>query len=137
RMRPRAFACALGCLATVVLSACSSPPVRPRATSIIAPVRLVTAPPEVIALANAFEDQFVSGAYGAQWNELAPQAQDMWPSEAARSAMLTRKFAHAAVVGVTVGTPALESTWTAPETPSLHAENVWSFPLEVNFADPG
>ncbi len=121
---------------TVVLSACSSSPARPRATSIVAPVRLLTAPPQVIALANAFEDQFASGDYAVQWNELAPQAQAMWPSEVARSAMLTRKFAHAAVVSVTVGAPTFESTWTAPENPSSHAENVWSFPLEVNFADP-
>jgi peptidoglycan/xylan/chitin deacetylase (PgdA/CDA1 family) len=134
-MRSGAFACALGCLVTVVLSGCSSPPARPRATSIVAPVRLVTAPPQVIALANAFEDQFVSGGYAVQWSALAPQAQAVWPSEAARSAMLTRKFAHAAVVSVTVGTPSLESTWTAAENPSVQVENVWSFPLEVNFAD--
>src|SRR4029077_14025910 len=123
-------------LSTVVLSACSSPPARPRATSTVAPVRLVTAPPQVIALANTFEDQFVSGDYAAQWSELAPQAEAMWPSEAARSAMLTRKFAHAAVASGTVDTPALESTWTAAENPSVQVENVWSFPLEVNFAGP-
>src|SRR5580700_1364389 len=136
RMRRSAFACALGCLTTVVLSGCSSPPARPRPTSSVAPVRLVTAPPQAIALANAFEAQFVAGDYGVQWSELAPQAEATWPSEAARAAMLTRKFEHATVMSVSVGAPALESTWTAPENPSVQVENVWSFPLEVNFADP-
>jgi hypothetical protein len=135
-MRRSAFACALGCLTTVVLSGCSSPPARPRPTSSVAPVRLVTAPPQAIALANAFEAQFVAGDYGVQWSELAPQAEATWPSEAARAAMLTRKFEHATVMSVSVGAPALESTWTAPENPSVQVENVWSFPLEVNFADP-
>ncbi len=60
----------------------------------------------------------------------------MWPSTAARTAMLTRKFAHATVERVTVGDPTLETTWTAPENPSVHAQRVWSFPVHVAFADP-
>jgi peptidoglycan/xylan/chitin deacetylase (PgdA/CDA1 family) len=93
-------------------------------------------PAAVVALAAAVETQFTTSAYDAQWNELAPQAQALWPSQGARTAMLARKFAHAAVAGITIGQPAFESTWTAPENPSLHVEGVWNFPVKVSFADP-
>ena len=108
----------------------------PSPTSNVTPVRLVVAPPQVIALANTFENQFITRDYASQWNELAPQDQALWPSAAARDAMLTRKFANAAVERVTVGEPVLESTWTAPEYPSVHVRDVWQFPLHVVFADP-
>ncbi len=90
----------------------------------------------MVALAGTFEDQFVARDYAGQWNELAPQAQVAWPSASARAAMLARKFAHAAVESVSLGAPALESTWTAPENPSVHVADVWSIPVGVNFADP-
>jgi len=135
RVRRHALACALAGCAVLVVSGCSSPPKPPQVTSRGAPVRIITAPPEVLALANTFEDQFVARDYGGQWNELAPRAQALWPSSAARVAMLTRKFAHAAVASVSVGGPSLVSTWTAPENPSLHVANVWSFPVAVDFAD--
>jgi hypothetical protein len=126
----------LGGFAILAASGCSSPPKPPRATSTVAPVRVVLAPPQVVALAGAFEDQFVARDYAGQWSELAPQAQVAWPSASARAAMLARKFAHAAVQSVSLGTPALESTWTAPENPSVHVAGVWSIAVEVNFADP-
>jgi peptidoglycan/xylan/chitin deacetylase (PgdA/CDA1 family) len=118
-------------------SGCSSPPTPPRATTgIAAPARVLVAPPQAVALANTFEDQFITRAYAWQWDELAPLDQTMWPSAAARTAMLTRKFAHASLERVTVGSPTLETTWTAPENPSVNAERVWSFPLRVTFAEP-
>jgi peptidoglycan/xylan/chitin deacetylase (PgdA/CDA1 family) len=80
--------------------------------------------------------QFVSGEYSLQWGELAPQAQATWPSSAARAAMLANKFAHAAVLSITSGTPTLESTWTVPEHPDEQLANVWSLPLHVLFANP-
>ena len=126
----------LGGFAILAASGCSSAPKPPRATSTVAPVRVVLAPPQVVALAGAFEDQFVARDYAGQWSELAPQAQVAWPSASARAAMLARKFAHAAVQSVSLGTPALESTWTAPENPSVHVAGVWSIAVEVNFADP-
>ena len=96
-VRRRVLACALGCFAILVASGCSSPPPKPpRPTSSVAPVRLLIAPPQVVALAGTFVDQFVARDYGLQWDELAPQAQAAWPSAAARTAMLARKFAHAA-----------------------------------------
>ena len=138
-VRGRAVACALGCFAILAAGGCSSPPRSPRATpsSRITPVRLLVAPPQVIALARTFEDQFVTRDYNAQWGELAPQAQALWPSDAARTAMLTRKFAHAAVARVSIGNPTFESTWTPPEDPTTHVENVWQFRVVVVFAHPG
>ena len=91
----------------------------------------------MIALANTFEDQFAQRDYALQWDELAPEDQRMWPSAAARTAMLTRKFAHAVVERVTVGDPVLESTWTPPEAPSIQVKDVWQLPVQVVFADPG
>lgn len=90
----------------------------------------------MFALANAFAEQFVGGEYALQWGELAPQAQAMWPSSAARTAMLTNKFAHAQVLSITTGSPTLESTWTVPEHPDEQLANVWSLPLHVMFASP-
>ncbi len=130
--------CALGCLAVIAVSGCSSAPKSPspRPTNSIAPVRLIVAPPQVIALANTFEDQFVERNYALQWDELAPQDQAMWPSAAARTAMLSRKFAHAVVERVSVGDPVLDSTWTPPEDPSIHVKDVWQLSVHVVFADP-
>jgi polysaccharide deacetylase len=93
-------------------------------------------PPQVLALANAFVTQFAGGEYAMQWGELAPQAQALWPSSTARTAMLTRKFAHAAVLSVAAGTPTLEPTWTVPEHPDEQLANVWTLPLHVTFAEP-
>ena len=137
-VRGRAFVCALGCLAMLAVSGCSSSPQSPspRPTNRIAPVRLIVAPPQVIALANTFEDQFAARDYAVQWGELAPKDQALWPSLAARTAMLTRKFAHASVERVSIGDPILVSTWTPPEDPSLHFNDVWQFPVQVVFADP-
>jgi peptidoglycan/xylan/chitin deacetylase (PgdA/CDA1 family) len=130
--------CLLGCAAILSVSGCSSTPapISPRPTVNIAPVRLLIAPPAVSALATTFEDQFVARAYDQQWDELAPQAQAMWPSANARTAMLARKFARADVLSVSLGEPALEQTWTAPESPSVQVDNVWSFPVDVIFAHP-
>lgn len=50
--------------------------------------------------------------------------------------MLANKFAHAAVLSITSGTPTLESTWTVPEHPDEQLANVWSLPLHVLFASP-
>ena len=130
--------CLLGGIALFAVSGCGSPstPVSPRPTVNIAPTRLLIAPPEVRALASTFENQFVAGQYDEQWSELAPQAQAMWPSVTARTAMLARKFAQAGVNSVSLGAPVFEPTWTAPESPSVQADDVWTFPIAVVFAHP-
>jgi peptidoglycan/xylan/chitin deacetylase (PgdA/CDA1 family) len=136
-VKRRAFACALGGIAILSVSGCSPQPApSPRPTVIVAPVRMLWAPPAVVALAHAFEDQFIAHAYGRQWEELAPQAQAMWPSAAARTAMLTRKFVDAGVSGYSLGDPTLATTWTAPEDPSVHVDGVWGFAVDVAFAHP-
>jgi peptidoglycan/xylan/chitin deacetylase (PgdA/CDA1 family) len=101
-----------------------------------AQARPVVTPPSVVALAKTFEAQLITRDYALQWDELAPVDQAMWPSAAARTAMLTRKFASAPVQRVSVGDPTLETTWTAAENPSVHAQRVWSFPVSVAFAEP-
>jgi peptidoglycan/xylan/chitin deacetylase (PgdA/CDA1 family) len=137
-VRPRSLACALAVFAIVLVSGCNSPLRKsPQPTRTVAPTKLLIAPPQVKVLAGAFASQLATGAYGAQWAELAPQAQALWPSEAARTAMLERKFAHAAMTTVRLGNPVFESIWTSPENPSVHALGVWSFPVSVTFAAPG
>ncbi len=128
----RSWRYALGMAIVIAMSACSSTVPRPPQIR-VTPVRRVLAPPQVIALAQTFADQFSAGEYAAQWPELAPEAQAMWPSEAARTAMLSRKFAHAAVSSITLGTPGLEPMWTAPEDPALHVADVWSIPTQPVF----
>jgi len=135
RVRTRAWRYALGMAIVIAVSACSSAVPKPPHIH-VTPVRRVVAPPQVIALAEDFADQFTAGDYTLQWNELAPEAQTMWPSEAARTAMLSRKFAHAPVSGFELGTPALDAMWTAPEDPALHVADVWSIPIRLAFAEP-
>jgi hypothetical protein len=126
----------LGGVAILSATGCGSTPAPPRATVNIAPVRLLIAPPQVTALANAFEDQFVAREYGDQWAEIAPQAQALWPSTSARTAMLTRKFARADLLRVSLGDASYEQAWTAAESPSVSFDNVWNFPIDVVFAHP-
>jgi peptidoglycan/xylan/chitin deacetylase (PgdA/CDA1 family) len=133
------MACALAGLALLAVTGCSptpqpSPPPSPTGNG--TPVRLVVAPPQVIALAGSFAGQFGTRDYASQWSELAPQEQALWPSAATRSAMLTRKFADASVERISIGDPILELSWTPPEDPSIHIHDVWQFPVHVVFADP-
>src|ERR1017187_1300382 len=89
----------------------------------------------VVAGAQMFADQIAEGACAEQWAELAPQAQAMWPGEAARTAMLTSKFAGAPISAVTVGPPTVDTTWYDPENPDVSVDYTWQFPVSVYFAD--
>ena len=133
--RRRTGVSVLGIAIVVAVAACSSQ-APPRPTIHVTPVRRVVAPPQVIALAGTFAEQFAAGEYTAQWSELAPDAQAMWPSAASRTAMLSAKFAGAPVASFELGTPALDAMWTAPEDPALHVAGVWSIPLDLAFAEP-
>ncbi len=135
RVRTRAWRYALGMAIVIAASGCSSAAPRPPQIR-VTPARRVVAPPQVIALADTFADQFTARDYASQWNELAPDAQTMWPSDAARTAMLSRKFAHAPVSGFELGPPALEPMWTAPEDPAQHVPDVWNVPIQMVFAEP-
>ena len=138
QVRRVALACLFGAAAILSVAGCGSAPepTSPKPTISVAPVRLLIAPAEVREVAGAFENQFVDHEYADQWDELAPQAQALWPSAGARTEMLTRKFARADVLGVSLGEPTLVQTWTAPESPSVSVDDVWSFPLDVDFAHP-
>lgn len=88
--------------------------------------------------AHTFMSQMVSGDYPAQWRELAPQAQSMWPSEAARSAFLTAKFQGAAAIkGFQIGAPAPPSTWVDREDPRVQLAGAYAVPVQVEFSSPG
>jgi peptidoglycan/xylan/chitin deacetylase (PgdA/CDA1 family) len=135
-VRRSAGIAALGLGVSLALSACSAAPSPPTPTIEGSGGGRIVPPRQVFALANAFVGQFAAGEYALQWGELAPQAQAMWPSSAARAAMLANKFAHAEILSISLGTPTLESTWTVPEHPDERHANVWSLPLHVRFASP-
>lgn len=134
-VRRWACVCGLALGAGLILSACSSTPTKPRHIE-VSPIRTLIAPPQVRALAAIFAEQIVNGDDAVQWEELAPQAQAMWPSEAARTAMLMTKFGDARIVSIKVGAASLEPMWTAPESPQVQVAGVWSMPLQVSFATP-
>jgi hypothetical protein len=123
---------------TLLVCACATP-ARPTPTPsphpTIRPVGPVTAPPPALALAQTFAAQFVAGQYAAQWVELAPATQAIWPSEAARTNMLRTKFGGQ-VTAMSLGSASLDSLWTEPEHPSVQYANVWSVPVQVTFASP-
>jgi peptidoglycan/xylan/chitin deacetylase (PgdA/CDA1 family) len=119
----------------LALGACSSAPARPKHIE-VSPIRTLIEPAKVGALATTFADQIVNRAYAEQWGELAPQTQATWPSEAARTAMLTAKFGQARILAVKVGAASRQATWTAPESPQVQVPDVWSMPLQVSFATP-
>src|SRR5579872_1119184 len=100
----------------VVLGACSPTPAKPRHIE-VSPIRSLVTPQQARALASTFAGQIVNGDYTAQWDELAPQTQAMWPSEAARTSMLVTKFGPARIVAVTVGAASPQGVWTVPESP--------------------
>lgn len=98
-------------------------------------------PPSVTQLvesaANTFMSQMVAGDYRAQWSELAPPAQAMWPSEVARSAFLTAKFqGSAAVTGYQIGAPTPASTWVDREDPAVQVTGAYAVPVQVEFSSP-
>ena len=123
---------------TLLVCACATP-VRPPPTPSPQPrIRIVgpvTAPPSALTLARTFAAQFVAGQYAAQWAELAPQTQNIWSSEAARTNMLRAKFSGQ-VTAISLGSVSPESLWTEPEHPSVQFANVWSVPVQLAFASP-
>ena len=113
--------------ATATASATPQPTTTPAAQS---PAPIVT------ALAEQFADQTASGAWDAQWNELAPEAQALWPSQGDRTAMLEAKFSGAPIASVSLGPPTAGVTWYDPESPAVSVSDTWRFPVRVSFASP-
>jgi peptidoglycan/xylan/chitin deacetylase (PgdA/CDA1 family) len=94
-----------------------------------------TAPKAVTAVARQFLNQFAHGDFAAQWQELAPQAQGLWPSRQARTAMLQTKFANAAISSAALGQPISGVAWTAPEHPLITVKNTFQFPVKISFSN--
>ena len=113
--------------ATATTSATPQPTTTPAAPS---PAQVVT------ALAQQFADQTASGAWDAQWNEMAPEAQALWPSQGDRTAMLQAKFSGAPIASVSLGPPTAGVTWYDPESPAVSVSDTWRFPVRVSFSSP-
>jgi hypothetical protein len=90
----------------------------------------------VTALAQQFADQTASGAWDAQWAELAPAAQALWPSQTDRTAMLKAKFSAAPISSISMGASTSGVTWYDPESPAVSVPDTWRFPVRVSFANP-
>ena len=131
----------------LVLAGCSAVPVATPATHRPSPTSspstpLPTATPtpsatqSVTALAQQFADQTASGSWDAQWEELAPEAQALWPSQSDRTAMLQAKFSGAPIASISLGPPTAGVTWYDPESPAVSVLDTWRFPVRVSFANP-
>ncbi len=132
----------------LVLAGCSAAPAGTASTRRAAPIPSTgTAQPSatraaasatqiVTALAQQFADQTASGAWDAQWAELAPAAQALWPSQSDRTAMLQAKFSDATISSITLGLPTAGVTWYDPESPAVSMPDTWRFPVRVSFANP-
>jgi hypothetical protein len=132
----------------LVLAGCSGAPAATSATRPPSPTpSTATAPPSatptptsstqiVSVLAQEFADQTASGAWDAQWDELAPEAQALWPSQSDRTAMLQAKFSGAPIASISLGPPTAGVTWYDPESPAVSVLDTWRFPVRVSFANP-
>lgn len=132
----------------VVLAGCSAAPAtspathRPGPTASSTPSSSSDGGPSapvtaaVTDLAQRFADQTVHEEFSSQWAELAPQAQALWPSQDARTAMLQAKFSGAAISAIALGPPAAGVDWYDPESPAVSVPSTWRFPIRATFADP-
>jgi peptidoglycan/xylan/chitin deacetylase (PgdA/CDA1 family) len=130
----------------LLLAGCTAAPATAPATHRTGPTAAASTPTatpatlaatqSVTASAEQFAAQIVSGAFGAQWGELAPQAQRLWPSQAARTAMLQAKFSDAPITSINLGPPTQDVTWYDPESPVISVADTWRFPVSVSFANP-
>ncbi len=111
------------------LSASAAPPTG------TAPVVSPAAISAVTALAQRFAEQTASGAWDAQWDELAAPAQALWPGQSARTGMLEAKFQGAAISAIGLGPPTAGVTWYDPESPAVSVPDTWRFPVQVTFAN--
>lgn len=88
--------------------------------------------------ARTFMSQLQSLDPAAQWGELAPQAQALWPSESARDAFLAAKFqGTAAIASFQVGQPTPAGIWASREDPAVQVDGGYRVPVSVQFSHPG
>lgn len=126
-------------MAAGVAAGCGAPlgtAQHPRPKGRATPVK-VTQDERAAAAAAAFLSQLEEGRFAAQWAELAPVAQSQWPSEAARTAMLTAKFeGPARIVGFAVGVPGPAPPWVSSEDPAQILSGGIRIPVSISFAAP-
>ncbi|MGA9774701.1 MAG: polysaccharide deacetylase family protein [Candidatus Dormiibacterota bacterium] len=92
----------------------------------------------LLRAASAFMSQLQAGAFSAQWSELAPEAQAVWPSEAARSSFLAAKFkGPARLVSYGLGSPVPAGVWVDREDPAVQVGGGYRVPVSMEFANPG
>ncbi len=136
---------AVAALAGTLLAACSSSPQLNPGLGTASPGAAAGTPTAAAAtvalqavttLARKFAAQTAGGDFAAQWSELAPPAQALWPSASARAAMLSAKFSGASITSISVGSPTGGATWYDPESPVISVGESWRFPLHVAFAAP-
>lgn len=86
--------------------------------------------------AALFLHRFQEGKFAAQWAQLSPAARATWPSRAARTAMLARKFGRGEVSAIWVGRPLPGGVWTSHENPARAVGHTWRVPVAVRFRHP-
>jgi peptidoglycan/xylan/chitin deacetylase (PgdA/CDA1 family) len=89
----------------------------------------------VLRTAQSFMDLLVAGRYDAQWALLAPQAQQQWPSPAARTQMLQQKFGGLRL-GYQLGSPTPGATWTSGEDLAT-VSDLWRVPVALQLTAAG
>jgi peptidoglycan/xylan/chitin deacetylase (PgdA/CDA1 family) len=90
---------------------------------------------QVLRTAQSFMDLLVSGRYDSQWALLAPQAQQQWPSQAARTQMLQQKFGSLRI-GYQLGAPSPGATWTSREDLAT-LSGLWRVPVALQLTPNG
>ena len=139
QVRRSALACLFGAAAILSVAGCGSAPepTSPKPTISVAPVRLLIAPAEVREVASAFENQFVDHEYADQWDRTGPPGPGLVAFR-----RRSHRDAHAQVRQG--GRAGRHRRRTHPRvrpgprrsTPSVRSDDVWSFPLDVDFAHP-
>ena len=134
-LKAPAVGASLVVLVTALAAGCGPAPAARRRSS-----ATPTPPPVsdmVAAAARTFMRQLVASDFAAQWSELAPSAQAMWPAAAARSAFLAAKFRGAATISsYQLGVPTSAATWVDREDPSVQVTGGWAVPVQVRFSSP-
>ncbi len=99
-----------------------------RATAGLSPAQAVE------KVAASFMNAFVAGQPAEQWGLLTPGAQQGWPSQQARAAMLAAKFGGFQM-SYSLGHPVSGAVHVNYET-LARQENLWEVPVDVRFVGP-
>ncbi|HEX4213220.1 MAG TPA: polysaccharide deacetylase family protein [Candidatus Dormibacteraeota bacterium] len=115
--------------AALLLAGCGGQPAahvqhRPSPTPTPDPARVVT------QQADQFMQLFEHGDYEEQWSDLSDAARAEWPSETARTAMLTAKF-QGMQATYSLGTPVGGAAWASGEDLDS-VSGLWRVPVTVS-----